>query len=62
MEIELTRAERERLERYAEALGLTLEEAVKHAVGAELDRRYRLPARKASVVPFQGLIRNRDGK
>lgn len=56
MQIELTRAERERLQQYAQAHGLaTLEDALKHAAHAELERRYRLPTRQASVVPIQGL-------
>lgn len=56
MQIELTRAERERLEEYRVAHGLpTLEEALIHAAHAELSRRYRLPTRQASVVPIQGL-------
>ncbi len=55
MEIALTAAERAALERYALAFGLSLEDALKHAAHAELDRRYRLPTRQASVVPIQGL-------
>lgn len=59
MEIQLSRDERRRLEEYAEALGLSLEQALIHAAGEEIERRYRLPAREASVVPIKGLIRDR---
>ena len=62
MEVELTRAERERLEQYAEAHGLTLEQAVIHAARAELERRYRLPTRPGRVMNLESLKRDRSSR
>lgn len=56
MDIALKPSESAMFEQYAKAHGLSsIEEAVMHAAHAELTRRYRLPARQASVVPIQGL-------
>ncbi len=55
VDIDLTDNERERLERYAEALGLSsIEDALTHAARAQLERKYRLPSKQASVVPIRG--------
>jgi len=59
MEINLSRAERERFQRYADAHGITLEEAVKQAASAEIHRRYRLPKLAGRVVTIEALNRGR---
>lgn len=55
MELLLSGPELEQFKKYAESLGMTLEEAVTHAVRTETNRRYRLPVRPGRVIPFKGL-------
>lgn len=59
MEIQLSRTERERFQRYADANGISLEEAVQQAASAEIHRRYRLPKLAGRVVNLQALNRGR---
>ncbi len=62
MELLLSGPELERFKRYAESLGMTLEQAVTHAVRSETNRRYRLPTRSGRVVNFEGLKRPAIGE
>jgi hypothetical protein len=55
VELLLSGPELELVKQYAESLGMTLEEAVTHAVKCETNKRYVLPKQQARVVPFQGL-------
>jgi hypothetical protein len=59
VEIQLSRTERERFQRYADANGISLEEAVQQAASAEIHRRYRLPKSPGRVVNLQALNRGR---
>ncbi len=52
--------ELKRLQRYASAHGLTLEEAQLQLFREEMARRYRLPAKQGSVVPFQSRMKIRS--
>lgn len=57
MNVELSRDELKQLRQFAEAKGMSLEEAATHAAQIELAQRYRMPKLDGVVLPFEALNR-----
>lgn len=57
--VALTDRQREDLERAARDAGMTIEEYAALAVSQAVEKRYVLPSMHGTVIPIQGLNRNR---